>query len=268
VDEICRRIYVLLFVSRVFDAYFLLDRKSEMPDAPPDCLFFPDPDDNEMATERDPQDQLEGTSSLIQPEPLLGKRLFLSDSEDEDSQKTFAPLILGGSTYNEGTHTDNDIEIPSVEDEPETSSISNMSSVGVSAPSSPTHSIVELVQSPPKKRRISPVAPPQATFSSAYLGSFLVGNAWSTVKGKGYVLPGDQIKLERDDTNESTSSKAKAKVGGKAKNAEKGKTKQLSIATLLKPQQPKLAKKKVDSVVRLTNDRGFGWSTVLVRTCR
>jgi DNA repair protein RAD5 len=100
----------------------------------------------------------------------------------------------------------------------------------------------------------------QAPFESIYIGSFIVGNAWSTVKGKGYVNSGDEIQVEREDQDEGFSVKetavaAKAKKG---KPADKKKTKQLSIATMMKAPQPKGSKKKTNTVVRLINSRGFG----------
>ena len=97
--------------------------------------------------------------------------------------------------------------------------------------------------------------------------SFLVGNAWSTVRGKGYVKPGEEIKIERDahgDGRKAGPSKAKntKSTPKDAKSSKSGK-KQLSIATMLKPQPAKPTRKKQDLVVRLVNQRGFG--TYLIR---
>ncbi|EIN13831.1 DNA repair protein RAD5 [Punctularia strigosozonata HHB-11173 SS5] len=103
------------------------------------------------------------------------------------------------------------------------------------------------------------VAPWQ--FESAYIGSFLVPNAWSTVKGKGYIKPGDIVLLERYDPDAATGkSRAKGKKSkDEAKSSGKGKGKQLNIATMLKS-QPKASSskaKKKDTIVRVTNRSGF-----------
>jgi DNA repair protein RAD5 len=118
-----------------------------------------------------------------------------------------------------------------------------------------------IARRPAKKRRVSPASvasqsPPQSTY---YLGSFIVGNAWSTVKGKGYTKSGDKINIEREAQDvESFRGTSAAVKGKKGKATDKGKKKQLSIATMMKHQQPKISKKKTNTVVRLTNSRGFG----------
>ncbi|KAA1467782.1 hypothetical protein DENSPDRAFT_770871 [Dentipellis sp. KUC8613] len=108
---------------------------------------------------------------------------------------------------------------------------------------------------PMDKRRLSPPRNTQASkkpaFRSAYIGSFLVANAWSTVKGKGYIKAAEEIRVERDEQDEET--KSRPAFSGK----EKGKKKQLNIATMFKAQQTKSVKKKTNTVVRLTNARGF-----------
>ncbi|THG99879.1 hypothetical protein EW026_g2563 [Hermanssonia centrifuga] len=111
----------------------------------------------------------------------------------------------------------------------------------------------ELIERPAKKRKLS--LQNLVPFSSAYLGSFLVGKAWSTVRGKGYVKPGDEINIERDEQEVVTKDETKNKrnKGAKGKDGKK----QLSIATMLKPQPAKATKKKQDLVVRLTTKSGF-----------
>ncbi|EGN93185.1 hypothetical protein SERLA73DRAFT_172337 [Serpula lacrymans var. lacrymans S7.3] len=118
---------------------------------------------------------------------------------------------------------------------------------------------------PAKKRRLSPPSSPVpapipvVSFECAYIGSFLVGNAWSTVKGKGYVKSGDKIRIERDEPDDGSSSRSNPGKGNKKEIQikGKGKKKQISISTMFKSQPPNFLKKKVDTVVRLTNSRGF-----------
>jgi DNA repair protein RAD5 len=214
------------------------------------ALFFPGSDDEETTIAQTSQNRHQ-VEDDPEHSPVLGKRPFFADSKDEDS--THIPASYHVPPPNETRYSDIIVENrPVVEDEPTTSIVSNVFSASVSAASSPPY--IEAVAPPQKKPRPSPIT--SVTPSSTYLGSFLVGNAWSTVKGKNYVQPGDKIKIDRDEPEEATSSKANSlKADGKGK----GKFKQLSIATLMKSQPPKLSnKKKVDSVVRLTNSRGFG----------
>ncbi|OCH95686.1 hypothetical protein OBBRIDRAFT_871170 [Obba rivulosa] len=138
------------------------------------------------------------------------------------------------------------------EDIPRASSVSSASSHPAPRSSSPASS-VKSEEPPTKKRRLSPKGAQQARFTSKYLGSFLIGNAWSTVRGSGYVKPGDEILVERDQPETSTTKKTQTANQKKSGGAKK----QLSIATMLKAQPPKFAKKKEDTVVRLTNKRGF-----------
>ncbi|KAI0068064.1 hypothetical protein BV25DRAFT_1793364 [Artomyces pyxidatus] len=125
-------------------------------------------------------------------------------------------------------------------------------------------SIRESSPRPAKRRRLSPPANTQSskklTFRAAYLGSFIVGNAWSTVKGKGYVKPGDEILVERDDLDQDqpSSSRPKGRTAASGKSvSNNGKFKQLSVATMLKAQPKKDTKKKAHTVVRLTSKGGF-----------
>ncbi|KAI0784921.1 SNF2 family N-terminal domain-containing protein [Abortiporus biennis] len=110
---------------------------------------------------------------------------------------------------------------------------------------------------PTKKRKLSPESreAPLTQFISAYLGSFIVGNAWSTVRGKGYIKVGDEILVERDSLEETERQrKNETRKGSNSKVAGK---KQLSIATMFKPQPQKPVRKKKDMLVRLTNKAGF-----------
>lgn len=118
------------------------------------------------------------------------------------------------------------------------------------------------LEGPPiKKRRLSPTAEPRSQsppFPPTYLGDVLVENAWSTVSGKGYVKQGESVMIRRDgpDGGPSGSNSRKGKNVGKTKKT--GARKQVSITSMLKPQTSKPVKKKVDTVVRIVNMRGFG----------
>ena len=150
-----------------------------------------------------------------------------------------------------------EVDLPPFASSPRFSSASSTSSSHVPRSSSPV-SAPEDIDPPAKKRRLSLTAlqsdnkPP---FRSAYIGSFLVVNAWSTVKGKGYIKNGDEICVELDNVDEASS---KIRLPSNGKGAQ-GKKKQLSIDTMFKAaQQSKPAKKKLSAVVHLTNKKGFG----------
>ena len=88
---------------------------------------------------------------------------------------------------------------------------------------------------------------------SYYLGSIYVDNAWSTVRGTGYIKNGDQILVKRDPLPSNTSS------------GKKGKGKQMSLTSMFKSQSNSSQKKpKLNSIVRLTNMRGFGMHYVVI----
>ncbi|KAG1813188.1 SNF2 family N-terminal domain-containing protein [Suillus subaureus] len=189
------------------------------------------------------------------------KRLFFADSDDEDIPRfqTPRPIAIDSEFVMDGNDSESDLEIPSFEEVPRASSISSMSS-GPSLRSSSPAPDPSGEEPPVKKRRLSPSSKVQARTGQAsfnhlaYLGSFLVGNAWSTVRGKGYIKPGDTIRIERDDDF-----KFGLPVSGKGKKKalpDNGKKKQLTLGAMLKSQPPKMTK-KADTVVRLTNDRGF-----------
>ncbi|KAF9225351.1 hypothetical protein BS17DRAFT_701291 [Gyrodon lividus] len=186
--------------------------------------------DLERVSQQSTQSELASTPS----HRISEKRLFFADSDDEDVPRfDIPPGSMPGTTpltKDRADDSGSDIELPSFEEVPRASS----------------------------KRRLSPTAKP-ITLSSrsddAYLGSFLVGNAWSTVKGKGYIKPGDEIRIERDNPDDASSS---ASTSGKGKRKEdKSKKKQLSLKAMLKLQPTKPTKRKTDTVVRLTNKGGF-----------
>lgn len=110
----------------------------------------------------------------------------------------------------------------------------------------------EEVFQPNKRRKLSP--PSDSDFSSAFLGSIVVANAWSTVKGKGYIKNGDAIFVEWDRLKQEDELPRKA---DKKKLPQK-KGKQLTITALMKPRQDNFKKKRQNDIVRLTNRGGFG----------
>jgi DNA repair protein RAD5 len=190
--------------------------------------------------------------------PYGGLFFASSDDEDEDVNSTIA---INSTLLVNDDASESDLEIPSFEEVPRASSISSISS-GPSLRSSSSAPGPSGEEPPVKKRRLSPSSKSQARTGQvslnhpAYLGSFLVGNAWSTVRGKGYIKPGDTIHIERDDPDDF---KSGLPVSGKGKNKALpgyGKKKQLTLGAMLKSQPPKMTK-KADIVVRLTNDRGF-----------
>ncbi|KAF9453887.1 hypothetical protein P691DRAFT_564475 [Macrolepiota fuliginosa MF-IS2] len=139
-----------------------------------------------------------------------------------------------------------------------------LTSATVTLPQSTTCDVTEgrLEEPPTKKRRISPAAEsrPQSSSRPApiYLGDILVGNAWSTVSGKGYVKLGESVVIQRDGPSDGYpgSKPQKGKTSDKARKAT-GK-KQVTLTSMLKPSIAKPARRKVDTVVRVVNHRGFG----------
>ncbi|KII93973.1 hypothetical protein PLICRDRAFT_122057 [Plicaturopsis crispa FD-325 SS-3] len=190
------------------------------------------------------------------------QHLFFPDSDEEDEH---APVFFPSPSKRQVSpyvvDDDSDVEIPFVEDVPRPSSVSS-SSVRASSVES-----IRSVSPPTKKRRISPTPaplPPQPAFHSAYIGSFIVPNAYSTAKGKGYIKPGDPIKLERDELEDPTTKASSSKAKGKAKQVNKGGKKQLSIATMLQHRPTKISniKKSRDTIIRLSNARGFEFGRI------
>lgn len=141
------------------------------------------------------------------------------------------------------------------------------SSLSVHSSSSPPPPKKRNAASPvPKKRKVSqppldvlPSISQVAGFESAYLGTFLVPNAWSTVKGRDWVKAGEEIHIRR---NEWEGISARSNQSSLIKPDKKGSGKQLKLTSMMKAKEkeaPKAAKKmKVDNVVRFTNSRKFG----------
>lgn len=221
--------------------------------------------------EQDPQDGSEGA------EPL-----FIAGSDDEEdafSVERFSTpptrdiSVEGHSPPPKKGLDDLGLASPQVSRNPSLdTAITETSHHSISRPLSPDKSLPAA-----KRRRLSSPTPTnQADFSTkgnasssvepwqferAYIGSFLVPNAWSTVKGKGYIRPGDIVLLERYDPDAAAgNSQSKGKKSkDEARSAAKGRGKQLNIATMMKS-QPKASSSKAkrkDTIVRVTNSSGF-----------
>ncbi|KAF8512694.1 SNF2 family N-terminal domain-containing protein [Gautieria morchelliformis] len=116
-----------------------------------------------------------------------------------------------------------------------------------------------------KKRKQPQLAPTpldpvskSVDFKPAYIGSFLVPNAWSTCKGRGWVKAGEEISVRRNDEEAPSGQSNPTKL----KTHKKVTGKQLKLTSMMnvkeKGQAPKpLKKHKPDNVVRFTNSRGF-----------
>ncbi|KAI0828919.1 SNF2 family N-terminal domain-containing protein [Trametes gibbosa] len=87
--------------------------------------------------------------------------------------------------------------------------------------------------------------------SKSRAASAHIDRAWSTVKGSGYIKSGEEIRIEREDIAKPPP--PPIKKGAKGKDGKK----QLTIASMLKPAPTKPSRKKQDSIVILTNARGF-----------
>lgn len=229
-------------------------------------LFFAasdDEDDNTNSTTA--QSVRPASPPSSSPSSSHQKRLFFADSDDDDIPRfqTPRPAAIDASLAGNGDDdSGSDLEIPSFEEVPRASSVSSLSSGPFLRTSSPVPG-PSGEEPPVKKRRLSPpkvqahTEELEAPFRTAYLGSFIVGNAWSTVRGKGYIKPGDAVRIERDDPDDSRSGLSVLAKGKNKALPDKGKSKQLTLSAMLKS-QPQKNMKKVDTVVRLTNDRGFG----------
>ncbi|TCD62159.1 DNA helicase rad5 [Steccherinum ochraceum] len=193
--------------------------------------------------------------------------LFLEDSDDDVVLMDDGPSMSQAHKIRAG---DTDMEVAA---DLEKSLFEDIRSGPIPGPSRQSPEVkssrsasLRVDEPPSKKRKLSPENQRTATLAlptSMYLGSFLVGNAWSTARGKGYVKPGEEIKVERDsvtvEPRKADGQKAKSASKGASKDGKGSKNgkKQLSIATMLKPQPMKSTRKKQDLVVRLANMRGF-----------
>jgi DNA repair protein RAD5 len=239
--------------------------------------FFAGSDDEEQnAIVEQLFDSENGSEPNLEP-------LFIHDSED-DAPSTLATRILANSKrkalflHNEDSDSDG-TKIPNFERSLTVQSKSSDDEVVLSSPPN------ELADPHTKKRRLSHSVTSsyfnqieasskegpsggsstqiQPHKTSYYLGCFIIGNAWATVKGHGYIKAGDEILIEREDQVEKPGFKnyPSNSIVAKSRSKEskdKGKSKQLTLVSMMKSQPSNLAKKKVDTIVRLTNIRGFG----------
>jgi len=172
--------------------------------------------------------------SLVADNPL-----FLPDEEDADYLDVPVERLRSVSIRPDARPVD-DVDMSDVFGTPR---------VGGSKPA--TRRQPEEVFQPNKRRKLSPPSGPE--FASAFMGNIVVANAWSTVKGKGYVKNGDPILVEWDKLKQEDDAPRK---NNKKQPQKKGK--QLTITALMKPRQDNFKRKKQNDIVRLTNRGGFG----------
>lgn len=153
-------------------------------------LFFAGSDDEsedflDYLTPPQPAPVPEVTKPADEPQPSAPNTLFFADSEDEDEA---GPSGIPSPIESASDGMDVDVKPPELQSG-RASSVSSVSSAPIPGPSSPASSVAPESRTPPprKKRKLSPEPQESGAFESAYLGSFLVADAWSTVRGKGYV---------------------------------------------------------------------------------
>jgi DNA repair protein RAD5 len=256
-----------------------------IPDEPPPGLFFAGSDDDDDIEEADAMsitdvDQVDDAvlnprsspsghqspqTSSSRSSPMI-QRLFLDDEDEDDNGIPIeVDVEVPNAKKRQATEPDSDSDIEIIE-KPTTfhERVKNEKST---AKASNASSSKRTSESPPvaKKRRLSPPQPEVThqsaveDFSPTYIGEVLIPNAWSNVSGKGYVKPNDHVIVKRDaDDPGPAPSKSKVANRSNEKMKSDGK-KQITLATMLKSQPPKAAKKKKgDTIVRLVNKKGFG----------
>lgn len=233
-------------------------------------MFFAGSDDEDIVLDTHPSPAIpEETMAVAEatqrPRSPTQKPLFFADS-DEDEPVNYRPQhIVPPQDMEDDAGIELDVDMPEFVEVPRASSVSSTSSgmYDSHSSSSPPPPVRQHSEGPPsKKRRLSPVDHvPAPGHESMYLGYFLVDNAWSTVKGFGYIKPGDEIRIEREEPNPPPPPKKPAK-----KDKGKDGKKQLTIANMFKPAPAKPNKKKQDTVVRITNSRGFGMCRIHQRS--
>ena len=180
------------------------------------------------------------SSQASSESPVADNPLFLPDEEDANYGDIPAERLRSVSIRPD----------PNPADDVDMLGVFGIRQEGGSKPATKRQS--EEVFQPNKRRKLSPL--PDFDFKSAFLGSIVVANAWSTVKGKGYVKNGDPILVEWDRLKQEDDLPKKS---NKKKSLQK-KGKQLTITALMKPRQENFKKKKRNDIVRLTNRGGFG----------
>ncbi|KAI0029488.1 SNF2 family N-terminal domain-containing protein [Vararia minispora EC-137] len=213
-------------------------------------LFFAGSDDEEHEqplSSRPPSSS--GNTSI--DEPPSKSALFLLASDDENEY--ILPSSLQSSVI---AVDDDDEDYLMITDKPSSGMASALKLRPAPSRASSPHSPHE--SSPPaKRRRVSlPLTEKSPPFRSVYFGSFLVGNAWSTVKGKGYVKPGDEIRIAADEPEDDRKSSGKGRGASSGKGKKTG-GKQVSLTSMFKAQPARVTRKNARTVVRLTNRAGF-----------
>jgi DNA repair protein RAD5 len=239
---------------------------TDMPDALPPGLFFDGSDeegelpvvDNAKSSSLPPASSPRTSASRSSPPSHL---LFLEDSDDENSmhmsptsgpEKAKRPIVIEDEDLNIQImkHSQVSTEVKSNQYSRPTSFSPKLDKKTLPGPVA-------------KKRRLLPPeheSPPNLAteFLPNYLGEVIIPNAWSNVSGKGYVKPNETILVKREEQDLPQAGKSKPKPG----TVQSGKKKQISIATMLKPQPAKTSKfakkKTTNNIVRLVNNKGFG----------
>ena len=227
----------------------------DIPDASPPGFFFAGSDDDEP-----PITSLSSAKSLsLPPSSSPSHTLFLEDTDDDDSMY----MSSKPSTFSEKTKRPIVIE----EEDPDIQMKHSQVSTKIKRDQdlrptslSPTLDKKTLLPGPvAKKRRLLPPereSPSHATeFSPIYVGEVVISNAWSNVSGRGYIKPNETVVVKREEQDPPQAGTSKPKPT----TVQSGKKKQISIATMLKPQPAKSTKKKKkDTIVRLVNNKGSG----------
>ncbi|GJJ09897.1 hypothetical protein Clacol_004121 [Clathrus columnatus] len=226
-------------------------------------LFFASDSENEEETKSmhvDPPNEVEASNAEYATTVDTKKRLFFASSDDDDD--TTPPDI---DTILERRLKEAPSYLASSPRPRESSVTSIRSSSPVVKKRKITPPVKKLIPSNPsnytrpandtKKNTInsgSESISKVVGFEFMYVGSFLVPNAWSTCKGRGWVKSGETIEICRnDEENHKASSNKPVKAAA---------TGQLKLTSMLKAKDkvPKPVKKgKEDNVIRFTNSRGF-----------
>lgn len=179
------------------------------------------------------------SSQTSNENPAVENPLFLPDEEDADDRDV--PIQRRGSvSFHPDVHPTEDVGMSDVFGIPQEKGSKSV-----------TRYQSEEVFRPKKRKKLSP--PSDSDFTFAFLGSVVIANAWSTVKGKGYIKNGDPIFVEWDSLKQEDEPPRKSD-----KKPPQKKSKQLTITALMKPRQDNFKKKKKNDIVRLTNRGGFG----------
>jgi DNA repair protein RAD5 len=248
---------------------------AEVSEADKKPLFFGSDTEDEAEAEQTFQMEVD---SNVQPRVAANdtssKRLFFPSSDDEsDSGPSNIPdvprrraaeprssISVRDSAPAPGRRASSIISIQSNSPSPakkrKTSPLAAKSNVNIN------------VNKPQKKSMNEPVRQTSSMiqavgFDYKYIGAFLVPNAWSTCKGRGWVKAGETIHIRRNEEEAAaSSSKLHAKTNTKKVATVSGK--QIKLTNIFKAQSKTVApfnpmkRLKEDNVVRFTNERGFG----------